>query len=129
MIRGPKIAHAVPGRDAIRTYGFAVLGMIAAIFVGARVLDGVFDRPTAVLPWVVLVVGGHFLPFAGAFQLPIFRLLAITLVVVGLAGLMPTLMKENTTVAGWTGVVAGFVMLLFAVVGPRLSSRPPLRSS
>lgn len=121
VIRGPKIANATPGRAAIRTYGFAVLGMVAAILVGARLLNGVFDRPTAVLPWVVLVVGAHFLPFAGAFELPIFRPVAIALMIIGLAGLVATWGSDNTAAAGWTGVAAGFVLLLFGAIGPRLS--------
>ncbi|MEO8850641.1 MAG: hypothetical protein ABI360_02820 [Allobranchiibius sp.] len=129
VIRGPKREHAMPSRGAIRTYGFSVLAMVAAILLGARVLNGPLDRPTAVLPWVVLVVGAHFLPFAGAFELPIFRLVASALVIVGLAGLVPTLSSDNAAAAGWTGVAAGLALLLFAAVGPRFSARPVARAS
>lgn len=36
--------------------------MVVLIFAGARVLTGVLDRPELVLPWVVFVVGEHFVP-------------------------------------------------------------------
>ncbi len=123
VLRAPKVDQAPPSRAALRTYGLCILGMLVALFLGARVLSGLLDRPHAVVPWVVLVVGAHFLPFAGAFGLPIFRLLAVSLVVLGLAGLVLTLSSNSATVEGWTGVAAGFVLLLFAAIGPRLSHR------
>jgi hypothetical protein len=74
-----------------------------------------------VLVWVVLVVGVHFLPFANAFHLPVFRWLAASLVVVALIGAVPTLATTSATAPGWTGVAAGFVLLSFSAAGPHLS--------
>lgn len=121
VLHGPTTVQQPPARAALRTYGFAVLGMVIAIVAGARVLN-LLDRPNAVVPWVVLVVGAHFLPFAGAFDVAIFRLLAFSLILVAVVGGVATLMHDSATTAGWTGVVAGFVLLLFAAVGPRLNS-------
>lgn len=122
VVHGPKVTQQPPTRAAIRTYGLAVLAMVVAITVGARVLT-LFDRPNAVVPWVVLAVGAHFLPFAGAFNIPVFRLLAISLIAVAVVGGAITLLHDSAAAAGWTGVVAGFVLLLFAAIGPALTSR------
>lgn len=122
VLHGPKVTQEPPTRAALRTYGFAVLAMGVAIPGGARVLT-LLDRPNAVVPWVVLAVGAHFLPFAGAFHLPVFRLLAISLVAVALAGGAATLLYDSATAAGWTGVAAGCVLLLFAGIGPAVTLR------
>lgn len=123
VLRGPLADQSPPGRAAMRTYGFAVLAMVVAIIVGARIISGLLDRPKAVLPWVVLVVGTHFLPFSTTFRLPIFRWLALSLIGVGVIGAVVTLVHDSATAAGWTGVGAGFVLLSFAGIGPRLSAR------
>lgn len=121
VLHGGTTVQQPPTRTALRTYGFAVLAMVIAIVAGARVLN-LLDRPNAVVPWVVLVVGAHFLPFAGAFGIAIFRLLALSLILVAVVGGVATLMHDDATAAGWTGVVAGFVLFLFAAIGPRLTS-------
>ncbi len=128
VLHGPIVTQQPPPRAAIRTYGLAVLAMVLAIVVGARVL-GFIDRPNAVVPWVVLAVGAHFLPFAGAFGLPIFRLLAISLIAVAVVGGIATLLHDSATAAGWTGVLAGFVLLLFAAFGPALSKGAGARAA
>lgn len=79
------------------------------------------NRPNAVVPWVVLAVGAHFLPFAGAFKIPIFRLLALSMIAVAVVGRTVTLLQDSATAAGWTGVAAGFVLLSFAAIGPSLT--------
>lgn len=122
VLRGPMTVQQPPTRAALRTYGFAVLAMMIAIVAGARVLNAL-DRSNAVVPWVVLVVGAHFLPFAGAFGVAVFRLLALSLILVAVVGGVATFIHDSATTAGWTGVVAGFVLLLFATVGPRLTNR------
>ncbi|MEO6881275.1 MAG: hypothetical protein ABI181_10075 [Mycobacteriaceae bacterium] len=129
VLRGPEVEQAPPSRDAVRTYGFAVVAMVVAIPVGARILSDVLDRPSAVLVWVVFVVGAHFLPFAHAFHLPVFRLLAASLVVVAIIGAVPTLTSNSEAAAGWTGVAAGFVLLFFSAAGPHLSRSSAARSA
>lgn len=112
-----------PSRSALRAYGISVAAMVVAIPLGARIITNALDKPNAVLVWVVFVVGLHFLPFAHAFQLPVFTWLSATLVAVSIVGAVPTFASDSATAAAWTGVVAGFVLLLFSAVGPRLNRR------
>jgi len=121
VMRGPEVDRVTPSRSALRTYGISVAAMVVAIPVGATIITTTWDRPNAVLVWVVFVVGVHFLPFAQAFHLPVFRWLSASLVLVSLAGAVPTLASDSATAAGWTGVAAGFVLLLFSAVGPGLT--------
>ncbi|MEO7980672.1 MAG: hypothetical protein ABI807_07255, partial [Sporichthyaceae bacterium] len=123
ILRGPEIDQPPPGRAALRTYWISVVAMSVAIPVGAAIINNVLDKPNAVLVWVVFVVGVHFLPFARAFQLPVFRWLAVCLVVVAAIAAVPTLAFNSATASGATGVAAGFVLLIFSAVGPRLSNR------
>lgn len=129
VLRGPEVDQAPPSRAALRTYGISVAAMVVALLVGARIIGDVLDRPNAVLVWVVFVVGAHFLPFARAFHLPVFQWLAASLVVVSVIGAVPALASNSATAAGWTGVVAGFVLLFFSAVGPRLSQRTQTRKA
>jgi hypothetical protein len=121
VLRGRAVHHRPPSRTAMQTYGISVAAMVVAIPVGAAILSNALDRPNAVRVWVVFVVGVHFMPFARAFQLPAFRWLTAALVVDSVIGAIPTLKTDSLTAAGWTGVVAGFVLLLFAAVEARLS--------
>ncbi|MDN5762630.1 MAG: hypothetical protein L0H41_09985 [Microlunatus sp.] len=125
VLRGPEIDQVPPSRAALRTYGISVVAMGVAIPVGATVINNVFDQPNAVVVWVVFVVGAHFWPFAHTFALPVFRWLSVSLIIVAIIGAVPTLAANSAAAAGWTGIVAGFVLLLFSAVGPRLTQRSP----
>jgi hypothetical protein len=125
VLHGPELHLVPPDPSALQTYAICVAAMVVAIPVGATILSNVLDKPNAVLVWVVFVVGAHFQPFARAFQLPVFRWLSVALVGVSVIGAIPALTTDNATAASWTGVVAGFVLLTFAAVGPRLT--PPTK--
>jgi hypothetical protein len=129
VLRGPEVDRVPPSRSALRTYGISVATMLVAIPLGAAVISNVLDRPNAVLVWVVFVVGAHFLPFAQAFQLPIFRWLSLSMIAISLLGAVPTLASDSATAAGWTGVAAGFILLFFSAAGPRLTRRPSTQQS
>lgn len=129
VLRGPELEQVPPTREALRTYGVSVVAMVVAIPVGARILSDALDKPNTVLVWVVFVVGAHFLPFAHAFRLPVFRWLSTSLVVIAIIGAVPTLAFNSATAAGWTGVAAGFVLLLFSAAGPHLSHPNTSRSA
>lgn len=117
VIRAPEGIGEPPSPTAMRTYNFAVLFEVIAIFGGAAILNAL-DLSDLVLPWVVVVVGAHFLPFANVFRAPQFLPLAWLLVAVGLLGGAATLLVDE--VAGpATGVVAGFVLLGFSAAGAR----------
>lgn len=123
VVRGPEVEHLQPSRVAMRTYGVSVVAMLVAIPVGAAIISNVFNKPDAVLVWVVFVVGAHFLPFATAFALPVFRWLALCLVVAAAGGAVLMLVFNSAAAAGGTGVAAGFVLLGFSAAGPLLAQR------
>ncbi len=124
VLRGPEVHQEPPSRRALRIYGFSVVAMLIAIPLGASVLINVLDRPNAVLVWVIFVVGAHFWPFARAFELPVFGWLSASLVLVAVIGAIATVPSDSQVAAGWTGVVAGLVLLVFSAVGPALSRTP-----
>ena len=105
-----------PAPRALRTYLVCVAAEVVAIPLGAQVLTRLLDRPGLVLPWVVVVLGVHFLPFARAFGVRLFTVLAWTLVAVGvLGGALAVVLDPRA--AALSGVVAGFVLLAFAGAG------------
>lgn len=119
--RGPGTEPAHPSRTAMRTYLLCVAGEVVAIPVGALVLRTLDGPPELVVVWVVLVVGVHFLPFARAFGMPVFGLLAWTLIALAAAG--GALTSAVDAGAGpWTAVAAGFVLLGFAATGPQAAA-------
>ncbi|PZS18770.1 MAG: hypothetical protein DLM57_05790 [Pseudonocardiales bacterium] len=120
VVRGPEIDQAPPSRAAMRTYWVSVAAMVVAIPIGAAVISNALHKPNAVLVWVVFVVGAHFVPFSRAFGLPVFVWLSVSLIVVAAVSAVPALAYNSAVAAGWCGVVAGFVLLFFAGVGPRL---------
>ena len=105
-----------PPASALRVYWICVAAEVAAIPLGAQVLMRVFKQPDLTPVWVVFVVGVHFLPFARAFQVPLFAALGAALVVVAVIGGLVTV-AVSPLGASWAGVVAGFVLLAFAVLG------------
>lgn len=121
--RGPRVEREPPSGSALRTDGLAVIAMVVALLVGASSINNVLERPDAVLVWVVFVVGAHFLLFAGAFDLPVFRWVGVSLVRVSIIGAIPVLAFNSANAAGATAVAAGFLLLLFAAARPRLSRR------
>lgn len=126
--RGPAVHDQVsPDPRALRIYGVSVAAMAVAIPLGATILGNVFERSNAVPVWVVFVVAAHFLPFAHAFQLPIFHFLAMSLILVSIIGAIPTLAADSASAAGWTGVFAGFVLSIFSAAGPHVSRRVTTR--
>lgn len=82
--------------------------MVAAFPLGSLVLTRVVGQPALVLPWVVLVVGAHFLPFAAAFRAGIFRAMAWTLIAIALVGGLATVLVDAVASPLTGVVVAGF---------------------
>lgn len=117
---GSAVPQPPPDRSALRTYGLSVTAMVVSIPVGATLLTNVFDRPDAVVVWVVFVVGVHFVPFARAFEMALFYWLALTLVLVAVVGGIVTVATGDSHAPGVSGVVAGIVLLAFSATGPRI---------
>ncbi|KQP66391.1 hypothetical protein ASF47_00830 [Nocardioides sp. Leaf285] len=107
--RGRGGGGAAPPRSALRTYGWSVTLMAVAIVVGARAWVAL-DLEAVVLPWVVLVVGAHFLPFARAFGAPVFTRLGGLLVLVGGAGAVAAGLGVGDA-APVAGLLAGLALL------------------
>ena len=106
-----------------RTYWICVSAEVLAIFIGAQVILRVLQRPELSLVWVVFVVGVHFVPFARAFSLTRFAVLGAVLMAIAVAGGLVTLLVTPLG-SPWTGVLAGFALLGFALSGPFVGSRP-----
>lgn len=107
-----------PEPRALRTYGISVIAMLLLFPVGNLLLRSI-GRPELMLPWVVLVVGAHFLPMAWAFRAPVLRAVGGGLVAVAVLGAVLVL----TVGPGWpvsaTAVAAGSALLAAASSGAR----------
>lgn len=108
-----------PERGALRTYGLSVLGMVLLFPVGGLLLGGLAGRPELVLPWVVLVVGAHFLPMARAFRAPVLRAVGLALGAVAVLGAVLVLALGPGWPVSATAVAAGFTLLAAAWSGGR----------
>ncbi|MDO9455724.1 hypothetical protein [Nocardioides sp.] len=117
----PAPADAEPSRAALRTYLLSVGAMVVAVPAGSAVLRAV-DQQDLVLPWVVAVVGLHFVPFAAAFTAPVFRVLGLALVAIAVAGVVAGLAGWSDAAAA-TGLAAGFALLV-AAGAPYARTRP-----
>lgn len=107
-----------PTRGAMRLYWICVGAMGLAIPLGAAAINNVLDTPELTVCWVVLVVGAHFLPFAKAFDAPVFTPLAWTLIGLAVIGGALTLALA-VQAAAWTAVLAGAALLGFSAAGAR----------
>lgn len=108
---------------AMRVYWISVAAEAAAIPVGAAVIASVLELPELTVCWVVLVLGVHFLPFAGAFELPIFAQMGWTLVGLALVGGALALTVTEQA-AAWSAIAAGAVLLGFSALGATTWVRP-----
>ena len=113
-------AVQAPARGALRVYGIAVVAMLA-LFPVTRLVALALDAPTAQIALVAAVVGGHFLPFARAFQAPVFWWIGGAMAVLGLAG--AALAALGDPVAGPAGAAeAGAAMLVIVAAQGLLAS-------
>lgn len=110
-----------PARGALRVYGIAVVAMLALLPVTRLVAFGL-DAPTAQIALVAAVVGGHFLPFARAFQAPVFWWIGGAMAVLGLAGAV--LAALGDPVAGPAGAAAAGAAMLVIVAAQGLLASP-----
>lgn len=100
-----------PTRTGGLVYVASVLGMVAAIVLGARLLVGI-ARPELVPALVVTAVGAHFIPFARAFSAPVFGIIGWAMTALGLVGLLVGWQVAGGLVASATATTAGLVMLV-----------------
>lgn len=101
-----------PDARSWRMYLLSVGLMVLAFPLGARALN-LSGHAEYILPWVVLVVGLHFFPFASAFGAPIFRSVAAGLVAAALLGAGLTALGLPWGAAAGA-VAAGFILLAYS---------------
>ena len=107
-----------PDQRAVRIYWSMVILEVILLPVGATVLSWM-HRPELSVPWVALIVGVHFLPFAKAFRLPDFQPLAWTLIALALIGGVLAVAVGATAGTFVAGVLSGVALLVFAVSSGR----------
>lgn len=117
VMRTPVRESGAPSPNARRIYGWSVLAMVVAIPLGNVLLYGPLGAPEFTVLWVIAVVGAHFLPFASAFNAPIFRPLGLTLLALAAIGATATFIIGTSDTASLTAVVTGFVLLSFVARG------------
>ena len=97
-----------------RRYWLVVAGEVAAIFAGSVVLRGPAGLPNAVVAWVSVVVGVHFLVLAAIWRLRLFRYLGAAIALCGVAGLTAAGAGAPAAVIATVGGVLPGVLLLAA---------------
>ncbi|MDO4263977.1 MAG: hypothetical protein Q4C67_07255 [Deinococcus sp.] len=101
-----------PDARSWHAYVLSVGLMLLAFPLGARALS-LSGHAEYILPWVVLVVGLHFFPFASAFGAPVFRGVAAGLVAAALLGAGLTALGLPWGAAAGA-VAAGFILLAYS---------------
>jgi len=109
-------APADPGaqRGFGRPYWLVVAGEAAAIPAGAALLNGPAGLPHAVVAWVSVVVGVHFVVLAAIWRLRLYHLLGAAIALCGAAGLTAAVMGAPPAVIDMVGGVLPGVLLLAA---------------
>lgn len=102
------------GPRAWKVYRIAVAAEVIALFGGTNLLSRTGHGDLS-LPWVVIVVGVHFIPLGWAFAAHFFHVLGGILTGLGvLGGILALAGSERATVSFVSGVCAGLVLLVFA---------------
>ena len=96
------------------SYWLVVAGEAVAIVAGALLLNGPAGLPRAVVAWVSVVVGVHFLALATIWRFPPFRLLGAGIALCGAAGLTAAAVGAAPAVIAATGGVLPGILLLAA---------------
>jgi hypothetical protein len=104
------------GPRALRIYAAAVAAELVALFGGTLLLSNTGHEELS-LPWVVIVVGVHFVPLGWAFHARFFHVLAAVLVALGVAGAaLAVADSDQAAVSFVSGVGAGATLLAFAAL-------------
>lgn len=112
---GNRAGSAEVGPRAVRTY-WTTVALEVVLLLGGATLLGRTGHSGLSLPWVVCVVGLHFVPFASAFGAPFYLRLAGILVTLGVTGAVLALSGVDPAwVSLVSGVGAGLALLGFAI--------------
>lgn len=118
-----------PTQQAWRIYWSMVIFEVILLPLGVKILLGM-HHPELTVPWVALIVGAHFLPFAKAFGVPRFLTLAWTMIALALIGGVLAVAVSPAAGHFVAGVLSGVSLLASALprrrptatVGPRARS-------
>jgi hypothetical protein len=111
---GEQRAAPVPDQRAWRTYWSLVILEVILLPIGSVTLTRL-GHPELGVAWVALIVGVHFLPFAKAFDVPDFRQLAWTMIVLAPIGGVLAVAVSAASGAVVAGVLSGVALFAFAL--------------
>jgi hypothetical protein len=95
-----------------RGYWIVVAAEVAAFIGGAAVLRGPLGLPLAVLPWITIVVGVHFLGLAKVWSAPSLAWLGAGIAACGALGLLVAVLGAGeAAVSAIGGVAPGLILL------------------
>jgi hypothetical protein len=101
-----------------RGYWLIVAGEVAAIPVGAALLNGPAGLPRAVVGWVSVVVGVHLMVLAAIWRLRLFCLLGVAITLCGVAGMTAaTIGAPSAVIDTVAGVLPGVLLLAAGYAG------------
>jgi hypothetical protein len=107
-----------------RGFWIVVAAEVLAVVVGVRVLDGPLDTPEAVLPWIALVVGTHFVALALVLHQQVLARVGYGMTACGAGALIAAFLgASDALLAGLAGMVPGALLLtgsLWSVEGRRV---------
>jgi hypothetical protein len=109
-------------------YWLVVAGEAAAIPAGAAVLNGPAGLPHAVVGWVSVVVGVHFVVLAAIWRFRLLRLLGVAITLCGVAGMTSAAIGAPPAVIDMVGGVLPGVLLLAASYAGATSAVGPVGS-
>lgn len=111
--RAPAPQRHPPSRRVIRKYliylGLIFLGLLFGLWLFTQVLP----EPALIVPWIVILLGLQFLPFATTFGFPLFERLGVALFALGIVG-GAVFLTFTPAAAPLTGIVAGYLLLIFS---------------
>ncbi len=114
---GTPVTSAASGGFGSR-YFLVVAAEVAAIPAGSALLNGLFHRPDAVVAWVSVVVGVHFIVLAAVWRMSLFRLLGAAIALCGLAGMTAAGFDEfSAAIATVGGIMPGALLLAAGYLG------------
>ena len=107
-------------------YWLVVAGEAVAIPAGAALLNGPAGLPHAVVAWVSVVVGVHFVVLAAIWRLRPFRLLGVAITLCGVAGMTAaTYGAPPAVIEVIGGVLPGVLLLAAGYAGAAGAVRQP----
>ena len=120
LMQGGRAGRGESGKGSRRepplgsAYWIIVLIEAVLLFAGTRLLAGL-GHPELGVAWVAVVVGTHFYALGRVFGLDRFHVLATVVTLCGIGGFIAFFAAAPAFIPVVSGVIAGFVLLTFAM--------------